>query len=742
MSSVSITGPSSTKLLFKLASSLGSFPLDFVEGNGPNVNASVNGAKVSGSKTNVLRLLARSFPKTSLYGRNQDALTMTEVDRWLDFGSEMETGKLEDIIGKANDHLTLRTFFADYVPTMADIVVYCGLKAHKDWEPLMKSSEASKSNPLVHLIRWWDFVGHQGFVLKVLKELNLVAVEDKKAETASSNSKYGAQQNMFKYADLHLPGAEKGKVVTRFPPEPSGYLHIGHMKAALLNQYFAQAFEGKLIIRFDDTNPSKEKDEFVEAIIEDLANMGIVGDRITYTSDYFDELQRYAEQLIKQGDGYVDDSPAELIKEQRQHSIESPNRNNSVEKNLEMWKAMLAGTPEGQKCALRAKIDMKSLNGVLRDPALYRCVSTPHHRTGTKYKAYPLYDFAVPIVDSLEGVTHALRSSEYHDRNALYNWVCKTMKVRCPVIQDFSRLNFSYTLLSKRKLQWFVDKKYCDGWNDPRFPTVQGLLRRGLTKEALRGFILSIGASKSLNLMDMEKLWALNRVEIDDKIPRFTTIYDESKTLFVLTDGPETVEYKAVPRHVKNLSLGQRVLAYFKDILIEQADALSFKQGEEITLMHWGNAIVEKIEKDDKGKVTKVVGKLHLSGNFKDTEKKITWLANDPSNLIPVDLVEYGFLITKKKLEEDDKLEDFVNRDSKKVISAWGDLNMKTISKGESLQLERRGYYICDAAAFMEKKLTLLMIPDGHTVKQTSILTTKTETTTTTTAQPEKTEKK
>jgi glutamyl-tRNA synthetase len=291
--------------------------------------------------------------------------------------------------------------------------------------------------------------------------------------------------------DVDLPGAEIGKVCTRFPPEPSGYLHIGHAKAALLNQYFAQKYQGRLIIRFDDTNPSKEKDEYIESILLDLETLGVKGDAITYTSDYFLQLMEMAEKLIQEDKAYVDDTDREQMQKERGDRIESKCRNQSVAENMALWKEMVDGTERGKQCCVRGKLDMSSDNATLRDPVYYRCNPTPHHRVGTKYKVYPTYDFACPYVDSIEGVTHALRSSEYHDRNEQYYRVLKDMQVRPVHIWDFSRLNFVYTLLSKRKLQWFVDTGRVEGWDDPRFPTVQGIKRRGLTIEALKQFILS-----------------------------------------------------------------------------------------------------------------------------------------------------------------------------------------------------------------------------------------------------------
>jgi len=395
------------------------------------------------------------------------------------------------------------------------------------------------------------------------------------------------------------------------------------MKAALLNDHYATYFKGKIILRFDDTNPAKEKVEYVESITKDLETIGVKPWKITYTSDYFAEILSLAEQLLKSGQAFIDSSDQEEISRERKALQESKFRNRSLDENLKLWDEMKKGTPEGIKCVFRGKIDPRSKNGALRDPALYRCSDVPHHRVGPKFKVYPLYDFACPIVDSIEGVTHALRSSEYHDRNPLYNWVLDALKLRKPFIQDFSRLNFAFTLLSKRKLQWFVDQGRVDGWNDPRFPTIQGILRRGMTVEALREFIISQGASKSLTLMEPEKLWAVNKKIIDPIVPRFTVIADDGKVLFVLSDGPKEVEYRTIPRHKKNPALGNKVVAFGSNLFVEGVDAKDVAEKEEVTLMDWGNVIIDKIHKDSSGKVVKLEGHLHLEGSVKDTKKKM-----------------------------------------------------------------------------------------------------------------------
>jgi glutamyl/glutaminyl-tRNA synthetase len=303
-----------------------------------------------------------------------------------------------------------------------------------------------------------------------------------------------------------LPGAEMGKVVTRFPPEPSGHLHIGHVKAMVLNHAYARRYGGVFRVRFDDTNPSNEKEEYEHAIVEDLQRLGMKPDVVSWTSDYFDVFLKHCTEMIERGDAFVDDSTAEVMQAERRNvdnptagGIDSKNRNNSVEQNLKMWSEMQQGTTYGFTCCVRAKMNMQSKNATMRDPVIYRCSASPHARTKDKYKVYPTYDLACPIVDSLEGVTHAMRDMAYADRVEQYMWFLEKLSLRNVRIQDFSRINFNYTVLSKRMLAGLVDVGAVDGWDDPRMPTIKGILRRGMTVVGLRHFMLKQGASRKVN---------------------------------------------------------------------------------------------------------------------------------------------------------------------------------------------------------------------------------------------------
>lgn len=354
---------------------------------------------------------------------------------------------------------------------------------------------------MVNATRWFNFIEESNPWITELVLSESTAKLSVKQESQEAGASY----------DIGLQDVSKG-VITRFPPEPSGYLHIGHAKAALLNDYFAhKKYKGTMILRFDDTNPMKEKQEFEDSIIEDLALLGISPDRTTHTSDYFQELHDYCVQMLKEGTAYADDTPQEQLRQERMDGIPSKRRDALPEESLAHFKEMQAGTEEGKQWFIRAKISMSDPNKAMRDPVIYRCSPQPHHRTGDRWKVYPTYDFCCPIVDSIEGVTHALRTTEYNDRDAQYQWFIKALKLRGVYNWNFSRLNMVRTLLSKRKLTNFVNDGTVRGWDDPRMPTVRGIRRHGMTIPALQEFILRQGPSKNIVLQDWAAFWATNK---------------------------------------------------------------------------------------------------------------------------------------------------------------------------------------------------------------------------------------
>lgn len=501
----------------------------------------------------------------------------------------------------------------------------------------------------------------------------------------------------------------------------SGYLHIGHAKAAILNDYFAhEAHQGKLIVRFDDTNPATEKQEYEDSILADLEVLGIHPDQVTHTSDYFTQLSKVAEQMISDGNAYADDTPVELIKEQRASREPSQSRDRPASESLAIYKDMLAGADTGKQFCLRARLDFDSVNGALRDPIIYRFPNfrnnekRPHYRTGWKWKIYPTYDFACPVIDAMEGVTHALRTTEYTDRNEQYQWFLNTLKLRQVHVWDFARINFVRTFLSKRKLQKVVETGLVSGWDDPRMPTVRGIVRRGLTVAALRQFMLKQGPSRNTVSMDWTILWALNQKIIDPTAIRLTAIETKGMVPTTISNGPAQLFFEPRPKHPKQPQLGTKPVAFSTRILLDQADAATFSPNEEITLMKWGNAVVERIDRHG----DTVVGlelRLHLEGDFRKTDKKVTWLAvaDAENQLVGAQLWTFDHLLNKDALSKKDDLQDCLTKESAVSIEAVCDAVLAESKEGDIVQLERKGFFRVDKTASRgsDGKAVLFRIP-------------------------------
>lgn len=552
--------------------------------------------------------------------------------------------------------------------------------------------------------RWFEFIEQSNpWVTKAISGLDYAA-RLRRAAASSAGGSY----------DIGLGNIENG-VVTRFPPEPSGYLHIGHAKAALLNDHFAHHGEnGALICRFDDTNPTKESQEFQDSILEDLSLLGVTPDRISYSSDHFQHMYDICIRLISSGNAFADDTDKDTMQLLRRDGIASPCRDMSIEDTLARFKDMTTGSTEGLRWCIRAKMSVDNPNKALRDPVIYRCNLHPHHRTGTTWKVYPTYDFCAPVLDSLEHVTHALRTNEYRDRNPQYAWMQEQLNIDTVKIWDFSRLNFVRTVLSKRKLTKFVDEGLVWGWNDPRMPTVRGIRRRGMTIPALREFILKQGPSQNIVNHDWTKVWAINKKYIDPVAPRHVAIMKEghvSTTVQGIADS-----YTAnKPKHVKNPDLGPRTVVYSKTILIDQLDAKTFKSDEEITLMNWGNAFVRNYTSDPvTGEILTLDLELHLEGDVKKTDKKITWLGKEGQELVPVELVDFDYLITKDKIEKDEDIGAYLTPQTEFRTEGWADCNVASLSEGDIIQFERKGYFRVDRP-FQKDKLcaVLFNIPTG-----------------------------
>lgn len=607
--------------------------------------------------------------------------------------------QIEGPLAELDAHLTLRTYIVGYSLTDADTTAWKVLRSNRVAYAYLKQ------NLMVNLSRWFNFIEETA---QPTIELPTRPVK----EGANDGANY----------EIGLQGTENG-VVTRFPPEPSGYLHIGHAKAALLNDYFAhKKYKGKLIVRFDDTNPSKEKQEFEDSILEDCKLLGIKPDQISYTSDWFEDLYKVTVQMIKDGHAYADDTPQEQLQEERKALIESKHRNDPPEVSLAHFEEMKQGTEEGKRWFIRAKIDMKSGNGAMRDPVIYRCNPQPHHRTGSTWKMYPIYDLCCPVVDSLEGVTHALRTTEYNDRDQQYQWFIKTLNLRPVHNWNFSRLNFKRTFLSKRKLTKVVDEGKVWGWDDPRMPTVRGIIRRGMTVPALQEFIAKQGPSKNINYMDWTLFWATNKKYIDPIAPRYTAIVAKDKVTCTVVGAPEAPRTEEKDLHAKNPEVGKKKVVYSKTIIIDQEDAQSFDNDEEITLMNWGNAIVRKkthslnplnlLKPEGEKIITEIEFELHLQGDVKKTAKKITWLSTD-QELIPLTMYDFDYLLNKDKLEDTDRFEDVLNEVTETKTEALADCNVANLKADDIVQFDRKGYFRIDRALKHSEPVVAFQIPTG-----------------------------
>lgn len=670
------------------------------------------------SKISAMRYLANTDNSTRWMGSN--VLERCEINHWItySFGPLSSTDNFEEALNYLDRVLAPVTYLVGNQCTLADIVVWSKLFNLTKWIDLLQL----KKTP-INVTRWYTFIASLKYVeeaviqVKSLTASLPVQFEKKEEKLSSAAVLETGRKDEGKFVDL--PGAEMGKVVVRFPPEASGYLHIGHAKAALLNQYYKEAFNGELIMRFDDTNPAKEKEDFERVILEDLKLLEINYDRLTRTSNYFELMLEMCEKLIKERKAYVDDTNAEEMKKEREKKICSKNRDNSVEKNMKMWNEMKSGSVKGQMCCVRAKIDMSSLNGCMRDPTIYRCKNERHPQTGDKYKVYPTYDFACPIVDSIEGVTHCLRTMEYHDRDEQFFWFIDNLGLRKPYIWEYSRLNMTNTVLSKRKLTWFVENRFVDGWDDPRMPTVRGVLRRGMTVEGLRQFIIAQGSSRSVVLMEWDKIWAINKKVIDPVAPRYTAV-DASKNIHikVLNVNESSMQ---VAKHPKNSDVGDKTIWIAPTLIVDEIDAVEFKANENVTFINWGNLTINEIVKE-KDKIIQIVAKSNIEDkNYKKT-LKITWLADTKkAPLIPVVCYYFDHIISKAILGKEEDFKQYIGHETKFKIEMLGEPELALVKKSDIIQLQRKGFFICDQPyvppnkySFKTSPLVLIYIPDGH----------------------------
>jgi len=538
--------------------------------------------------------------------------------------------------------------------------------------------------------------------------------EEFKLITNALSSLNSARETREKVKDdakfFDLVGGVKGQVVVRFPPEAGGYLHIGHAKAALLNNYYKEIYDGKLILRFDDTNPDKEKVKFEQVILEDFKLLGIKYDQLSKTSDHFEVILQKCTQLIKQGDAYPDMSTEEQLKEDRDNKKPSKYREMyTVDEALAIWQKMINGAAETLNVCIRAKIDYSHLNGSMRDPVIYRGKQSPHPHTGTKYKVYPTYVFACPIVDSIENVTHALRTTEYHDKDEVNYWFLSKLGLRVPQIQDYGRLSLQNTVLSKRKLVWFVEEGIVDGWDDPRMPTLRGMMRRGLTKEGLKRFIEAQGPSKNTTMMSDSKLWAFNRTYLEPEVERIMGV-DPKQVYSAQIQNIGAQENLKILKNPLKESQGFKDVAIGSKMLIEVDDVAKIKVNEKINLINWMNFKVVGICEDSK---SLTLQPLPDDREFRNIPK-YNYVNSDKNATLKIR--SYDYLITKPILNKDEDFKSFINKNSIFESEMLGELNAHTLKKSEIIQIYRKGLFIVDKPynpEFSSNPIELIKIPDG-----------------------------
>ncbi|CAJ1000842.1 MULTISPECIES: glutamine--tRNA ligase/YqeY domain fusion protein [Bacillales] len=501
------------------------------------------------------------------------------------------------------------------------------------------------------------------------------------------------------------------EVVTRFPPEPNGYLHIGHAKSICLNFELADEFNGRTNLRFDDTNPLKEDTEYVEAIKEDVKWLGFEWDGLHFASDYFEEMYNRAVLLIKKGKAYVDDLSAEEIRKTRgtltEPGTESPYRNRSVEENLDLFQRMRNGEFKDGEKVLRAKIDMSSPNINLRDPVLYRIAHATHHNTGDKWCIYPMYDFAHPLEDAIEGVTHSLCSLEFEDHRPLYDWVVRECEMEhVPRQYEFARLNMTNTVMSKRKLKLLVDEKIVDGWDDPRMPTIAGLRRRGYTPEAIRAFAREIGVSRSNSVVDAKMLEHFIREDLKLKAPRTMAVLRPLKV--VITNYPEgQVEMLDAENNPENPEMGIRQIPFSREIYIEQDDFMEnppskyFRlfPGNEVRLKHAYFIKCHDVIKDEQGNVVELhctydpETKSGTGFTGRKVKGTIHWV--DAKHAVPAEFRLYEPLILDGQ-EDGDSFLDNINPNSLETLHGFVEPNLKDCKPHDKFQFFRHGYFNVD----------------------------------------------
>ncbi|SMQ65464.1 glutaminyl-tRNA synthetase [Bacillus sp. OV166] len=518
--------------------------------------------------------------------------------------------------------------------------------------------------------------------------------------------------------DIMIKDLESGKhnkIVTRFPPEPNGYLHIGHAKSIVINFGLADEFNGLTNLRFDDTNPLKEDIEYVNSIKEDVKWLGFEWDNLLFASNYFEEMFRRAVLLIKKGLAYVDDLSADEIREYRgtltAPGKNSPYRDRSIEENLELFENMRNGMCDNGQKVLRAKIDMSSANINLRDPVIYRIAHATHHNTGDKWCIYPMYAFAHPLEDAIEGVTHSICTIEFEDQRPLYNWIVENCEMESiPQQIEFGRLNVTNTVMSKRKLKQLVDEGFVDGWDDPRMPTISGMRRKGFTPESIRAFVSETGVHKGSGAVDSQMLEHFVREDLKLKAPRTMGVINPLKV--VITNYPEgQIELLDAEVNSENPEMGSRKIPFSREIYIEQDDFMEeppkkyFRlfPGNEVRLKNAYFIKCEEVVKDPNGKVVELrctydpETKSGTGFTGRKVKGTIHWV--EAAHAVPAEFRLYEPLILDTADEADGAEKSFldnVNPHSLEVLQGFVEPNMKESRPQEKFQFFRHGYFNVD----------------------------------------------
>ncbi|CAD7812063.1 Glutamine--tRNA ligase [Chryseobacterium aquaeductus] len=513
-------------------------------------------------------------------------------------------------------------------------------------------------------------------------------------------------------------GLNKDQIRFRFPPEPNGYLHIGHTKAICINFGLGEKYNAPVNLRFDDTNPEKEEQEFVDSIKKDVEWLGFKWDKELYASDYFQQLYDWAVKLIKEGKAYVDEQPSQTITEQRKNpaepGVESPYRNRPVEESLDLFEKMKNGEFESGSMSLRAKIDMVSPNMNMRDPVMYRILNKPHHRTGTTWKIYPMYDWAHGESDYLEQVSHSLCSLEFENHRPLYNWyldqVYEEGKIKNKQ-REFARMNVSYMITSKRKLQRLVAENAVTGWDDPRMPTISGMRRKGFTPTSIKNFIEKVGVAKRENLISIQLLDFCVREDLNKVAKRVMAVVDPVK--LIIENYPEgQEEWLETENNPEQEDAGTRQIPFSREIYIEREDFqeeankkfFRLKLGGEVRLKSAYIIKAERVDKDENGEITTIYAtydeKSKSGSGTEESLRKVKgtlhWVS--ASHAIPVDVRIYDNLFTVEQpdAEKDVDFLNFINPESMSVIKAFAEPALKDVAVEEPLQFQRIGYFTKD----------------------------------------------